>query len=231
MALLWKISVRRHSVRQAFVYRHSGLSRHHGVKLRCSRKLGRFQRVCTSVIPLPRSVLDVVNSGRGTRGAGVRESRYRKFIRSMSRLEFFRVTELWPTIGGESLSPSPNDRVATGRVRKSNVERRSLVCFCSQPVTSRCDSRLRLDENFPKMMLRARRHCWTHSGRRRGPRRRCRCWCWRRLGGCSLFAAEYCATGSPSKSITVRIDCQCPNISTGRNQPAANIAPNLAFVC
>jgi hypothetical protein len=27
-----------------------------GVKLRCNRKLRRFQRVCTSVIPLPRSV-------------------------------------------------------------------------------------------------------------------------------------------------------------------------------
>ena len=53
------------------------------------RGLDRFQRVCTlGHSPAPFG-LDVVNSGRGTGGAGVRDSRYRKFIRSISRLEFF----------------------------------------------------------------------------------------------------------------------------------------------
>jgi hypothetical protein len=42
---------------------------------------------------------------------------------------------------------------------------------------------------------------------------------------------EYTATRSASKGMTVEIKAKCPNTSTGRNQSAANIAPNVRVIC
>jgi hypothetical protein len=60
-----------------------------GVKLRWHPELDRFQRVLHFDYPLPRSIKIFVNDIAALRGAGVRDWRSRKFIRSISRLEFF----------------------------------------------------------------------------------------------------------------------------------------------
>ena len=44
------------------------LSGNHGVKLRWDAELDRFQRVCTSDHPLPRSIENFVNDDRDTPG-------------------------------------------------------------------------------------------------------------------------------------------------------------------
>ena len=46
-----------------------------------------------------------------------------------------------------------------------------------------------------------------------------------------LQPAEYSATSGPGERIPCSIDRQCPNISTERNQPTADVGPIVPVVC
>src|SRR5262245_19961650 len=44
-------------------------------------------------------------------------------------------------------------------------------------------------------------------------------------------AAKYSGTARSGKSIVSRIHCQGPNVSTQRDEPAANISPGSTVIC
>ena len=45
-----------------------------------------------------------------------------------------------------------------------------------------------------------------------------------------LHAAEYSTTGGPRKRKSCRVDCHCPNVSTERDQPTADVGPIVSVV-
>jgi hypothetical protein len=85
------------------------------------------------------------------------------------------------------------------------------------------------------MGSRAGPRCYSRRSRWHWTSCRCGCRCyrgrWSWLGRRALHTAEYCATSSPSKGVTVGIDCQRPNVATRREKSTTDIAPTVAIIC